>query len=68
MLAEEGLANVPVPLTTVHFPVPIVGVLAESVVEVVVMFCVVPALEAVGGASIVTAIAALGLSQPDELV
>ena len=63
VIAEAGLVNVPAPLTTVHAPVPILGVLADKAVDVVVMYWVVPAIEAVGGAFTVTTMADLGLSQ-----
>ena len=63
VLDNAEFENVPVPLTTVHVPVPVVGALADRVAELVVMYWFVPALEAVGAAFIVTAIADLGLSQ-----
>ena len=63
VIAEAGLVNIPAPLTTVHAPVPILGVLADKAVDVVVMYWVVPAIEAVGGAFTVTTMADLGLSQ-----
>ncbi len=55
--AEEVLAKEPAPLSTDQLPVPTDGVLAERVAVLTVMFCVVPALEVLGGALTVTAIA-----------
>ena len=63
VVAKAELENVPVPLSIVQAPIPVVGALADSVAELVVMYWLVPALEAVGGAFTVTAIADLRLSQ-----
>ncbi len=63
VVAEEELLKVAVPLSTVQVPVPVAGTLAERLVEALVMYWALPALEAVGGADTVTAMAALGLSQ-----
>ena len=63
LVAEAGLLKFAVPFTTDQLPTPVVGVLADKAVDVVVMYWSVPALEAVGGAFTVTAMADLGLSQ-----
>ena len=63
VVAEVELLKVAVPFTTAQVPAPVVGTLAERLAEGFVIYCALPALEAVGGADTVTAMAALGLSQ-----
>ena len=63
VVAEVEFAKLPVPLTTDQVPAPVAGTLAERLVEVLVMYWALPALEVVGGPATVTAMLALWLSQ-----
>jgi len=54
LFGEAGFVTEDVPVTTVHKPVPVIGVLALSVAVLAHSVCVVPALEAEGGTSLVT--------------
>ena len=48
-LGDVGVVKIPVPATTVHNPVPTVGVLPASVPEVIQINWSIPAFDAVGG-------------------
>jgi hypothetical protein len=69
VFVADGLAIVAVPVTTVHKPVPVVGVLEASVADEVQRVCDVPALETVGFASFITVTVLLEEGQvPLEMV